>query len=68
MYPNVYKCTQYTSVRAMTIQDDPIQPGPQGNSAYQRMLEQIRDGTLLPGDRLREIELSERLGVSRTPN
>nr|WP_254055715.1 GntR family transcriptional regulator [Ruegeria sp. EL01] len=55
------------SEHAMTIQDDPIQPGPQGNSAYQRLLEEIRDGTLLPGDRLREIELSERLGVSRTP-
>ncbi len=52
---------------AMTIQDDPRQPGPQGNSTYQRLLDEVREGTLLPGDRLREIELSERLGVSRTP-
>ncbi len=52
---------------AMTIQDDPFQPGPQGNSAYKRLLEEIREGTLLPGERLREVELSERLGVSRTP-
>lgn len=51
----------------MAILDDPLQPGPQGNSAYQRLLEEIRGGSLLPGDRLREIELSERLGVSRTP-
>ncbi|NOD64419.1 MULTISPECIES: GntR family transcriptional regulator [unclassified Ruegeria] len=51
----------------MTIQDAALQPGPQGNSTYQRLLEEIRDGILLPGDRLREIELSERLGVSRTP-
>lgn len=48
-------------------QDDPIQPGPQGNSAYNALLNEIRSGTLLPGERLREIELSERLGVSRTP-
>lgn len=51
----------------MTVQDGPIQPGPQGNSAYQRLLDEIREGSLLPGDRLREIELSERLGGSRTP-
>ncbi|MCG7522594.1 GntR family transcriptional regulator [Ruegeria sp. Ofav3-42] len=51
----------------MTIQDDPLLPCPQGNSAYQRLLDEVRDGTLPPGERLREIELSERLGVSRTP-
>ncbi len=51
----------------MTFQDDPIQPGPQGNSVYQRLLDEIREGALLPGDRLREIDLSNRLGVSRTP-
>nr|WP_254443459.1 GntR family transcriptional regulator [Ruegeria atlantica] len=51
----------------MTVQGDPLQTGPQGNSAYQRLLDEIRCGTLLPGERLREIDLSERLGVSRTP-
>ncbi|WP_171240974.1 GntR family transcriptional regulator [Ruegeria sp. HKCCA5491] len=51
----------------MSIQDDQIKPGPQGSSAYQPLLDEIREGALLPGDRLREIELSERLGVSRTP-
>lgn len=51
----------------MTELDDASQPGPQGNSAYRRLLDEIRDGTLLPGERLRETELAERLGVSRTP-
>ncbi|WP_282602906.1 GntR family transcriptional regulator [Paracoccus sp. PARArs4] len=41
--------------------------GPQGSSAYQRLLGEIRDGSLPPGARLRETELAERLGVSRTP-
>lgn len=43
------------------------QAGPQGNSSYLRLLDEIRDGLLLPGDRLRETELAQRLGVSRTP-
>lgn len=40
---------------------------PQGQSAYRRLLEEIRNGALLPGVRLREIELAERMGISRTP-
>jgi len=40
---------------------------PQGNSAYRRLLDEIRDGTLVPGARLRETELADRFGVSRTP-
>ena len=40
---------------------------PQGQSAYRRLLEDIRAGTLLPGARLRETELADRLGISRTP-
>lgn len=40
---------------------------PQGQSAYRRLLDEIRSGTLAPGARLREIELAERLGISRTP-
>lgn len=51
----------------MNDQEDPQQVGPQGSSAYHRLLDEIRDGALLPGDRLRETELAERLGVSRTP-
>lgn len=40
---------------------------PQGQSAYRRLLDEIRSGALVPGARLREIELAERLGISRTP-
>ncbi|QFT45389.1 HTH-type transcriptional regulator LutR [Roseivivax sp. THAF40] len=40
---------------------------PQGNTAYQRLLDALREGRLNPGDRLRETELAEQLGVSRTP-
>ncbi|WP_074257734.1 GntR family transcriptional regulator [Vannielia litorea] len=47
--------------------DDFPQPGSQGEGAYQRLLVELREGRLNPGDRLRETELAERLGVSRTP-
>lgn len=40
---------------------------PQGESAYQRLLDEIRAGLLQPGARLRETELAARLGISRTP-
>lgn len=40
---------------------------PQGQVAYRRLLEDIRSGTLAPGARLRETDLAERLGISRTP-
>jgi len=38
-----------------------------GNSAYHALIEDIRSGTLQPGNRLRETELAARLNVSRTP-
>ena len=40
---------------------------PQGEQAYQRIMDLIRSGDLAPGVRLREVELSEKLGLSRTP-
>lgn len=40
---------------------------PQGQGAYRRLLDDIRSGALTPGARLRETELAERLGISRTP-
>lgn len=40
---------------------------PQGQGAYRRLLDEIRAGTLPPGSRLRETELADRLGISRTP-
>lgn len=51
----------------MNLDDDKPENAPHGNSAYHRLLDEIRDGRLLPGDRLRETELASRLGVSRTP-
>ncbi|WP_029075646.1 GntR family transcriptional regulator [Kaistia adipata] len=39
----------------------------QGQVVYRRLLEEIRLGQLPPGTRLREVELGERLGHSRTP-
>jgi len=44
-----------------------IADAPQGQSAYVRLLGEIRQGALPPGARLRETELAERLGISRTP-
>ncbi|WP_163269444.1 GntR family transcriptional regulator [Chelativorans alearense] len=38
-----------------------------GQAVYFRLLDEIRRGDLLPGARLREMELSERLEISRTP-
>jgi DNA-binding GntR family transcriptional regulator len=40
---------------------------PSGQSAYRRLLDFIRRGDLSPGARLRETDLAERLGLSRTP-
>lgn len=49
----------------MVSDEDPA--GPQGLMAYHRLLEDIRSGQLLPGMRLRETELADQLGLSRTP-
>jgi DNA-binding GntR family transcriptional regulator len=35
--------------------------------AYQQLLEAIADGTLAPGQRIRQAELADRMGVSRQP-
>ncbi|MEL7090437.1 MAG: GntR family transcriptional regulator [Pseudomonadota bacterium] len=39
----------------------------QGEAAYATLLGQIRAGSYAPGDRLREVEVAERLSLSRTP-
>ena len=38
-----------------------------GDNAYRAILEAIREGVYKPGDRLREEEVAQRLGMSRTP-
>ncbi len=38
-----------------------------GETAYAELLSSIRNGVFQPGDRLREEDASERLGLSRTP-
>ncbi|WP_282606136.1 GntR family transcriptional regulator [Pelagibius sp. Alg239-R121] len=38
-----------------------------GADIYSLLIQAIEDGDLKPGDRLRETELAERFGVSRTP-
>jgi DNA-binding GntR family transcriptional regulator len=46
---------------------DGAQPSLQGEGAYCHLLNEIRTGDLAPGARLTEIELAERLAISRTP-
>lgn len=41
--------------------------GSSGGTAFDALMRAIREGTYAPGDRLREAEVSERLGLSRTP-
>lgn len=50
-----------------TDDETPGNAASQGNATYRRLLDEIREGRLMPGERLRETELAERLGVSRTP-
>lgn len=39
----------------------------QGGIAYEKLLAAIREGVYQPGDRLRELEVADRLKLSRTP-
>ena len=64
MYANVSTWIQNRKRPNMSEQNDEI---PQGQSAYRRLLDEIRNGVLAPGMRLREVEIAERLGLSRTP-
>lgn len=53
----------------MTLPFAPLNPRGSvlGDEVYQRLAQAIIDGTLPPGERLRDHDLAERLGVSRTP-
>lgn len=46
---------------------DSAQDMSQGELAYGRLYDAIRSGVFLPGDRLRETDVAERLSLSRTP-
>jgi DNA-binding GntR family transcriptional regulator len=47
---------------------NPLEPAPNlGDQVYTRILEAIIDRTLLPGQRITQNELAEKLGVSRQP-
>lgn len=46
------------------VQKDPLS---QGQATYEALLSAIRAGDYVPGDRLRETEIAERLSLSRTP-
>lgn len=47
--------------------DSSPQSSGQGASAHARLLQLVTEGVYRPGDRLREVEIAERLGLSRTP-
>lgn len=49
------------------VSDSQGAKGPQGQSVYERLREEIRNGVLKPGSRLTETELAQRLAISRTP-
>lgn len=45
----------------------PNETPPQGRAVYRRILDELRTVRFSPGARLREVEIAERLGHSRTP-
>ncbi|MEN9419681.1 MAG: hypothetical protein RI988_3302 [Pseudomonadota bacterium] len=49
------------------LADDPATRLPRAEQAYQEIRRAIQEHRLKPGDRLREAELAEAVGVSRTP-
>ena len=49
------------------LETDSIGQLSEGEAAYEALLAAIKTGTFVPGDRLREVDISQRLGLSRTP-
>jgi DNA-binding GntR family transcriptional regulator len=49
------------------MSDPGIAASSRGDFAYSTLRAAIQEGSIQPGERLREVELAERLGVSRTP-
>lgn len=58
--------TASKSLRAVPADEETVSRS-RGEEAYQKMREAIQSGQLKPGARLREVELAEWLGSSRTP-
>jgi DNA-binding GntR family transcriptional regulator len=60
-------------VRPSPLHPKPAAPNPgdvslpRGEHAYRALRQSIKDGQLVPGTRLREVELAAQLGISRTP-
>lgn len=48
-------------------QAEPRRRGATGDDVYEALYEALLKGELAPGDRIRETEIAERFGVSRTP-
>lgn len=44
-----------------------VDPKLRGESTYAQLKAEIASGKMMPGSRVREVEIAERLGVSRTP-
>jgi DNA-binding GntR family transcriptional regulator len=44
-----------------------VDPKLRGEAAYAQLKEEIATGKMMPGSRVREVEIADRLGVSRTP-
>lgn len=47
--------------------DQELQDMSQGEAAYTQLYAAIREGQFQPGDRLREVDVAQRLALSRTP-
>jgi len=56
-----------TRVPAKAARPEGQQASLRGEFVYTQLRAEIRNGTLMPGSRLRETEIAERLEVSRTP-
>lgn len=61
--PAVHEIERKAALSALSVDGDVPRP----MAVYTALRRGIFDGTLQPGDRLREMELAEALGVSRTP-
>ncbi len=54
-------------MKLVSVPPDDPPPLSQGDATYFALINAIRAGQYAPGDRLREVEIAERLSLSRTP-